>query len=793
MDFSEYLRAGWKLCAVPAGTKGPNTKGWNQLVYSISDPAVRIPFGAGLCHAWSGTCAIDVDNYEVARDWLLERGINLDELLMARDSVQISSGRQGRAKLIYALPEILASTKIAPYQVYDQATNKQKTYHALEFRCATADGLTVQDVLPPSIHPTTGMPYEWRYGDEIFGSWQNLPQLPEALRALWEAQLAPTSPIPVGPIATLGAQFDEIRSLLDARDPDCPYDEWLKVGLAVHHETRGSREGLSIWDEWSRKGAKYGVSTDGKPPQFPADKWRTFRYDPNNPITLGWLRAEAVARPEEFPTVEAEAAAAPVVTEFGVTTPGQGTDTRPDSIMKALLEPRLVFVAGQDNYYDLAAKGEAWLSDRSVQHMFCPYMPTIVLEGKNGKPDKHIQPNPVEYMKNSKTKLIVDAVGMHPGEGRLYEEGDRRWVNRYVPRKIEPLRPKPHEMEAFNFLWDRMKDPVFQRWLKAFFAHAVQKPGVKIRSAPLLFSGETGTGKNTIMKTLPERLFGTRWVRGMSGDILNSQFSDVLGETWWLYLEELRTGSTKAERVLIGNKMKTWITDSSFPVHPKGMKPYDMFNRIQLTATSNFDDAIQLDNNDRRWAVSELTHVLSEREVIDLYAWLDDPRTPGVLHHIFRSVNLTGFNPNGRAPDTVDKKVMIRAGIGSWESMLVEKMVAQEYPFNRDCFQLKTVHEQIVGKGPSSPQMLASMLRKAPFHCAPLANHNSTRLWAWRNVDRWKRASSGERAKHMETGERPNRGYWSNEIPASILAMSAEEHDDPSNELLIPEGCEDLI
>ena len=42
-------------------------------------------------------------------------------------------------------------------------------------------------------------------------------------------------------------------SLLNAIPPDCSYDEWLKVGMALKQEGAS----CSVWDEWSRGGSKY--------------------------------------------------------------------------------------------------------------------------------------------------------------------------------------------------------------------------------------------------------------------------------------------------------------------------------------------------------------------------------------------------------------------------------------------------------------------------------------------------------------------------------------------------------
>lgn len=785
MSFRDYLLHGWKLCSINPGTKGPLRKGWNVRANAIDDPS-RGPglAGAGLCHAWSGTCALDVDDYGRAREWLTERGIDLDALLTDRRAVRIDSGRAERAKLLYALPTPLASLKLAPYQLPDEKTGKLKTYHALELRCATADGLTVQDVLPETIHPTTGMPYKWVYGDELFGHWSMLPPVPEALLALWIAELAPVSSAPRVLVAPSGAAAAEIMALMESQDPDADYDTWIKNGQRIHHETQGSPEGFAIWNAWSAKGSKYKDEADLK------SHWRSFRSDAKNPVTLDGLRREVVARPSDFPVLEQPPEEREPTDNTrddgtGLGGLGKGVDTRPATKIRDLLEARLVFVAGQDQYYDMNAKASVWLSDRSVRHLFCPHMPLVVKEDKDGKITKS-KPDPVTYLKDSKTKIVVDAVGVHPGAPRLYVEDDRRYVNRYVARQVEPLVPRLQEMEAFNFLWSQMIDPVFQRWLMKFYAHALQKPGIKIRSAPLLFSESTGSGKNTIMRKIPELLFGARWVRTMTGSVLGSNFNDVLGETWWLYLEELRTGDTKSERIAFTKRMNAWITDDTIEIHPKGLKPFDLRNRLQITGSSNFDDAVQLDNNDRRWAVCELGLAMTSRESNDLYAFLESERAPGVLRYIFRSVDLTGFQPSARAEATNSKKVMIRAGLGTWESAIVEKMVNLEPPFDRDVFTLKHAFEYLQGRGPTTVHRLRDVLRRHPFYCKPILRAQSkARLWSWRNHEYWEGATEGMRLTHMETGERAN-GKWTTDIPVPLMEMSAEPEE-------IPDSCKGLL
>lgn len=57
-------------------------------------------------------------------------------------------------------------------------------------------------------------------------------------------------------------------SMLDAISPDCSYDEWLKVGMALKHEGAD----VSVWDDWSRRGSKYKYGECQR-------KWKSFKSD----------------------------------------------------------------------------------------------------------------------------------------------------------------------------------------------------------------------------------------------------------------------------------------------------------------------------------------------------------------------------------------------------------------------------------------------------------------------------------------------------------------------------------
>ncbi|MBD2842242.1 AAA family ATPase [Erythrobacter rubeus] len=55
-------------------------------------------------------------------------------------------------------------------------------------------------------------------------------------------------------------EWPRIRSalaIIPAEDFDTDYDGWCRVGMALHHEARGSARGRTLFDEWSKGGLKY--------------------------------------------------------------------------------------------------------------------------------------------------------------------------------------------------------------------------------------------------------------------------------------------------------------------------------------------------------------------------------------------------------------------------------------------------------------------------------------------------------------------------------------------------------
>ncbi|HEX9592447.1 MAG TPA: bifunctional DNA primase/polymerase, partial [bacterium] len=187
---------------IPPGTKGPRGKAWNKPGRYVTNPAKarevwgRKPsYGIGVVHAPSGTCALDVDHVEHTRQVFAELGIDYENLLDG--GAPRWRGRPDRDKALWRVP---AGVELALHVLKWPPLPDDVARHNAEEKIWEANGKAgekpippkpvtvfelragpVQDVLPPSIHPDTGQPYEWVTEPGV-----DIPEIPAALLDLWQ-------------------------------------------------------------------------------------------------------------------------------------------------------------------------------------------------------------------------------------------------------------------------------------------------------------------------------------------------------------------------------------------------------------------------------------------------------------------------------------------------------------------------------------------------------------------------------------------------------------------------------
>jgi putative DNA primase/helicase len=242
---------GFSYVPIPAGMKAPITAGWNQRSSCISDAneAHRLSGNVGIAHAYCKppTGALDIDDYRKALSYLAEQGIDLKYQLTQRDPAVMWSGRPNSLKAVYRLPN-----GVGPLLTKTVKVNGKTI---LEFRCATADSKTVQDVIPPSVHPS-GTHYRW-----LQGSLETLTELPKELLELWQELIAAdqtksqaaknslarwAAPTPLTP-----REVAILKDHLKYINPGCDYETWRNVVFAILSTGLPDAEDIAL--DWSKR------------------------------------------------------------------------------------------------------------------------------------------------------------------------------------------------------------------------------------------------------------------------------------------------------------------------------------------------------------------------------------------------------------------------------------------------------------------------------------------------------------------------------------------------------------
>ena len=711
ISFNNYEAAGWCLCAIELGQKAPRYDGWN-VTPMPAESIDALGGGAGLLHALSGTCAFDIDDMEAARAWWAEKGVDIDALRNSPDSVHIASGRAGRDKLLYKLSKPLRTVK--------------PRGAGFELRCATAEGKSVQDVLPPSVHPLTKRPYEWAYGEPLTGDWRTLPNIPANVFRVWR-ELTDSEPVREMVNKTPNAlPIERIREAAKAKlarlDID-NYDDWINLGQSIHKETGGSTAGLSLWNELSKTGKSYKNVGDLN------THWISFDVD-------GARGLNTPAAPDEFEVV-CEAAPDEETTAL------VDLKVKRDKLQAAkdFLKARLVFVMCYEKFFDRETH-HLFETNQGIEQMFGYLMPAkkkayslLVALGKD--------------------KEVVDGVGFHPGEGVVFTENGNRYVNKYRARIPKELPPTAEEQEKITWMFARIYDDAYRTWLLKFYAYAIQHPGVKIRSAPLIWSKTQGNGKSMLTDRVPAALVGDDYHVQIGADVLDGAFNDALSSAWHVSLSEF-SGGSRRENDQVTKKVERWIVETKLELHQKNLGAVTIPNHFFVTASSNKENAASISNDDRKWGIH---HMLAPAMTEDEMSWifegfLNTDRAPGVLRHYFMSLDTTGFSPSARAPLTDAKAQMVKAGEGADAEQLHAWFDERTGPFEKDIVTTAEVAQALRETLRYSPSLhrIGDMLRDIFGGEFEQVRFGKSRphLWIIRNKKFWTNSTQTDRIAHWQ-------------------------------------------
>jgi hypothetical protein len=516
----------------------------------------------------------------------------------------------------------------------------------------------------------------------------------------------------------------KLESALAYVSADCGYDDWLRVGMAIHAAL--GEDGLRVWDYWSSKSSKYGGLKDLE------GHWKSFGgggitvatvyrmavdsgWRPPRPADGGLVpRSRAPVSPPpsslddagmpDSPDPAGEAPPVVAASEFtlewtlGHCALVQGTTDVWDSLNKLKMKrPAFVEMVGKETARAWAEhKDRRTISPRNLPRMV---RGVAVDDGGAGGDNIVMMLDRYTLLYGTKTVWDADKRTVIPYDAMSLARGSdlaSRWINHPMHREIDldklvfdptqkvdldthinmfqgfPLSPKKDDAKAGLALAllkslcasEPNADEVFE-WVLAWLAYPLQHPGAKMQTALLFFGEKQGTGKSLFFEGIVKPIYGEHGATGGQHQ-LDAQYTHWRSQKLFVLFEEILSRQDKYSHFGL---VKHMITGRDQTVTQKFKDDRTEANHMNVVMLSNEFQAVPLEPDDRRFLVAEVRNPLHEKLRLALKAELEaGPELIQAFYAFLLEYPLGDFDRFTRPLMTPSKERMINFGRPDWEA-----------------------------------------------------------------------------------------------------------------------------
>ena len=377
----------------------------------------------------------------------------------------------------------------------------------------------------------------------------------------------------------------------------------------------------------------------------------------------------------------------------------------------------------------------------------------------------------------------VDGLTYLPGAPEIVTEDGGRKLNRW---RAHELTATPSRSNAWPFRRHVARlvddDPVATAFVLDYYAHLIQHPARKIRSA-LLISGLPGTGKSMLAEMLTE-LVGRDNAINVAPDILSGSFTDWIAAVSLVVVDELVSDHKRVTAA----RLKHWITDDWLLVNGKNIPAYKCRNRAHFVLLTNELDAAIVDPVDRRFFVWRSERLPMHRLYhVRLARWFRNGGAARVLHFLLTR-DISRFDPDAPPPATQSRTELISESRTAEETYLANAYDASEAPFACDLIVANHVLDYLLAtrRLRVAPKQLARFLERigAKQLGQRRIGGSKPRVWAIRNVERWTKESEASiAAAYVLPGDTP---AAANRESSAAQPMRRSEQSAPQPVRMVP-------
>jgi hypothetical protein len=293
-------------------------------------------------------------------------------------------------------------------------------------------------------------------------------------------------------------------------------------------------------------------------------------------------------------------------------------------------------------------------------------------------------------------EVVVVARNGQPQRKPLFSEW-LRWRMRHDFKKTDYLPGRTRDLgdtwnswkdwgadaaEGDTSLWDQLMDHLFgadeeglmaRTYFEQWCAFPIRNPGEKMHVAAVLVSYTQGSGKSLTFN-LVGSVYGNNFAE-IGPEQLVSTFNEYLVGKQFVLGDEVTNREDIRKQI---DAFKRMISRRTVEINSKNLRQYMITDCVNWGLTSNYMDSIYVDDEDRRFFIWKVRGGrLPQQLKDDLVAWWKSGQSAAALRWYFEHIDLAGFDPTERAPDTSAKAEAKQRNKSALELSIDEMLATQ--------------------------------------------------------------------------------------------------------------------